>query len=524
MNATNSYADIVERWLASRLTARISGLDLRPLPHPALPDTPWYVVKGQASVIFLKQHPHNNGWLLKKFIESRRPTDEYLAAVPRCLPGGAELFTCTQRRLLTARHLDLWNSGFRDKALSALVEGTILMPKVTGSSWASVADDLRDGHATMTIRQRLVVSLSLTECVGRLEAAHCSHRDFSGLNVFVTPDGRVHLIDFDSFYHADLPFQPNTTAGTPGYMAPFLRGPSGGWDASRSWCPCADRFALAILVAEFLLVGPDTPPPREDGSLFAQAELDQPDAGFVQEQIKALERVSRECGLLLRRCLAATTFEACPSPAEWQSALRHALRVETAREKTEHPRGAFACRVRYFCAECQHLLSIDLARSRELERQGKPVLCSSCLQAKLSAQSAARLERDSAYPEVNCEHCTAAFRMPRAKLDLLRSQGRPILCGTCLPKQMRLWEAERDQKARDYPQATCAQCATRFRIRREKLEGLTAKGRPVLCRRCLEAALSPGRPAPRPIVPATLGAGGNPSPFWQAVRWLIVAP
>jgi hypothetical protein len=115
--------DIVSDWLTSCQTVRICGLDLRPVPHGVFPNRPLCIVKGQAAVYFLRDVRHGNIWLLKVFSPGRRPTDDYLAAVGRCLPGTAEFFTCKQRRLLTEDHMDLRNSDYRNPALARLTEG-----------------------------------------------------------------------------------------------------------------------------------------------------------------------------------------------------------------------------------------------------------------------------------------------------------------------------------------------------------------------------------------------------------------
>ena len=98
--------DIVNDWLTSGQAFRICGQDLRPVPHGVFADRAFCIIKGQAEVYFLEQVPHGNIWLLKVFAPGRRPTDDYLGAVSGYLPGTAEFFTCTQRRLLTEDHMD----------------------------------------------------------------------------------------------------------------------------------------------------------------------------------------------------------------------------------------------------------------------------------------------------------------------------------------------------------------------------------------------------------------------------------
>jgi len=475
----------VERWLHSGQILRVSGLDFVPVPHPLMADTPRCVVKGQASVFFLRQIPHDHMWLLKKFAPSKRPSDAYLEAVTRCLPGGMEFFTCVQRRLLTARHMDWQHSGFRDRQMGAWLEGTVLMPKVPGQSWASVADDLREGQLGLCLEQRLRAALNLTECVGRLEAGGCAHRDLSATNVFLSETYRTYLIDWDCLYHNSLDFQPNTTIGTLGYIAPFTRGVHGNWEAGRSWCQGADRFALATLVAEFLLVGPETEA-QEDGTLFSQAQLEEAGDPFAQKQLERLSNISWRCKTLVAQALRATSFETCPGPAEWRGALRQALRLVGRNTRAGPGRTADILRVKTCCARCGQRVCIDGGKLAELRGRGNQVLCRACLRTRLEEQSLSRRQRNARRPPVSCEHCGKCFRLPRRRLDLLRSQGRPLLCSACLLSQLRCWEMEQTQLDQTHPLNICARCSRTFRMKREKVEALAARGTPLLCAVCLK--------------------------------------
>jgi len=483
-------ADIMDRWLASNSTARLSGLDLRPMPHRVFPGLAYRVTKGQGTVFFLEQYTHRNVWLLKKFAASRRPSDAYLESVTDYLPGGAAFFTCSQRRILRAGHMDRTRSDFRDERLALYLEGTILMPKAPGMSWSSVADDLRNGEVTMTLLQRLQIALNLVTYVEALEEANCSHRDFSGFNIHLTRNGRLYVIDWDSLCHPELPFQPNTTSGTMGYMPPFLRDPSGSWDAARSWRPHADRFAMAILITEFLLIGPHTPAPHEDGSLFSQSQLNDSDNSLVRDQVQRLRRLSKGVANLFERALGVASFDVCPSPEQWRSALRRALRLEEARRDTGESPASFRRRVKHACSVCGGAAWIDEARSHELEVRQKEVLCNSCLEDQLRACSRQKARHDQTHPAVICEHCLRSFRVLRSRLDLLRVKGKPILCPSCLKKQLRTWEAERAEYDFKYPIGSCTQCEKSFRLRREKLETLIAKGKLLLCRECLSHHLA----------------------------------
>ncbi|NLX15201.1 MAG: hypothetical protein GXY44_16355 [Phycisphaerales bacterium] len=477
---SNSDQGVVEQWLASHQPARIAGFDLQPVAHPLLPDTPQRIVKGQAAVYFLKDQ-HDNIWLLKKFTLSRRPTDAYLEQVSKLLPGRASFFTCTQRRILCSDHLDYSYSNYRNHELSDWLTGTILMPKVPGSPWATIADALRENDLKMSLPERLRAALSLAECVQHLEDGGCSHRDLSPGNIFISEDQHVYPIDLDSLYHRELPWQTNTTIGTLGFIAPFTRGPTGNYDASLSWCPLADRFALAILITELLLVNDSSPPPQGDGSLFAQAQLEQPESEFVRTQIEALAGIHPECGILLWQVLHRQEFGRCPAPQHWRAVLRKALRAHHDRFLDQPSPDNQKTQISHSCSACGRLFNIDIARLTILNEQNKPVLCYSCFGVR-HLQRRGRDERDRM--EALCERCQAPLRFPRQQIQTLRTAGKPILCRSCLAKQMADWKAEQLAYRQARTKVICATCGQSFLMLKDKQQTLLAKGRPQLCRSC----------------------------------------
>ncbi len=479
---TQLEPDMIASWLSSGRTVRISGLDLRPLPHPAMKDTPWCIVKGQASVYFLEDANHHHRWLLKKFSLSRRPSDEYLRRASQCLPGRAELFTCTQRRFLKPQHLDRVFSGHRDARLASWLDGTLLMPKVPGQPWASIADQIRDGELELDTRQRLRIALSLAACIGHLEAGQCSHRDLSATNTFVTDDGRIYLIDLDSLYHPSLAFEPNTTIGTRGYIAPFTRTSPGEYDARLSWCPLADRFPMTILIAEILLVTSQTRVFHEDGSFFSQAQLEKQDKGLLQTYVNALGGLEREFSELLRQALEARSFEECPSPATWQAALQRACRRSEAGPSTP-PARQVCCS----CANCGARVLITGDRLASLRQKGRSILCGSCLQVQRHVWEIDQARRNWEAPSVVCEHCARQIRRPKDRVEQLRNNGKPILCGPCLQEQISRWQGEQATREQQMDSVTCPICLKDFRIDKAILSDLRQAGKTPLCRPCRES-------------------------------------
>jgi len=360
------------------------------------------------------------------------------------------------------------------------------MPKVPGTTWASIADDLRNGSLVLSLPERLSIGLTLAKCVALLEAGHCSHRDLSSTNLFVAPKGEVFLIDWDCIYHPDLEFQSNTTVGTMGYIAPFAHVTKRDSDAAWSWCECADRFALAVLIAEILLVGHDTPLVQEDGTLFSQAQIDEGGSRIVREQGKRLRQISWRAGTLLEQAFMSNRFEDCPSPGAWIRALKTTLYRQANSQRTAgKPRRQESKRV--LCGKCETPFPMLTAKYDQLQKRNKSPLCTDCFEVQQSQWANEELQRNMNRPKVLCEHCENPLRISRNKLNNLRSRGKPILCPDCLEQQLLMWKAEQTQHENTPPYVTCTLCGTGFRMARLKMADVHSQGKALLCQECLDA-------------------------------------
>ena len=477
--------DIMNNWMQSGLTARIAGIDLLPTRHPMLKNSIQCVTKGQATVYFLSQSLQANTWILKKFTPAKKPTNEYLTSISDCLPGGLEFFSCLQRRFLTADHFDIRNSNYKNRGLTSYLEGTILMPKVPGMAWASFSDDLREGSQELSLEQRYRICLNLAKCVLLLEANQCSHRDLSANNVFVDSNCNVYLIDWDCLFHPRLPFQPNTAVGTSGYIAPIVKTNSG-VDSSVSWCEKSDRFALSILIAEFILTNIHTPPAYEDGTLFSQDHIFQRDHEFIKEQLNWLRFNSAPCGELFEKALFAESFEQCPSPADWISALKYNLRQHDS--NIIKPKGNQYIQV--VCNDCKKTFGMSKVKYDRLKAENKSILCKECFQLKLDKWSVERTQQNLLRPEVVCEHCQKTFRITRKKLDILRQRAKPVLCSNCLTKQLERWEGEKAAFESSHLKIKCKLCSETFLVSKDKRELLLSEGKDIFCRKCFESKIN----------------------------------
>jgi len=312
-------ADVVEEWLASCQPACVNGMCLRPVEHGALKGTPLSIQKGQAEA-FCLIGDDGRQWILKKFHAGRQPERGYLEAIRSVLPKGEGFLSGTARDVLSSASLTRGPACHCSAALAFWVDGTVLMPRISGIDWASIADEVRDGRVRLERVHRLALCMGLTTLVAEMERHQCCHRDLSSGNVFVdTRSWEVRLIDFDSLYHPTLPFPAATTCGTAGYTAPFTWR-NGGLDPAVTWCAHADRFAMTLLNVEFLVLGPGAPLTAE-GGMFDQDELRARRGHGLEDVRTTLKSEYPQVVPLLESGLQSAGFEACPSPEAWNTVL-----------------------------------------------------------------------------------------------------------------------------------------------------------------------------------------------------------
>ncbi len=307
--------DALESWLKSGKFAEIAGRRLQLLEHPAQPGTPLAVQRGQATAAFLRA-ADGTEWVVKRFHQGRQPEESYLSAVAALLPAHDAFASGKERVVLSSSGLGRANGFYYSKAFASYLDGAVLMPRISGNAWANVADDIRDGKLRLSSHDRLSFSRQLAELVRRLEEQGCAHRDLSSGNVFIDLGARsVSVIDFDSVFHRTLSMPSATICGTDGYVAPFV------WegcapDVSRTWNVHADRFSLAVLIVEFLLLRANSPL-GADGGLFSQEELRTQSRPRFSALIGELRADYPEAGSLFSSALASTTYDGCPSPDDW---------------------------------------------------------------------------------------------------------------------------------------------------------------------------------------------------------------
>lgn len=303
----------VDRWHESRLPVRLAGRRLHTVPHP-VGHGPLSSARLQGEAFYLEDD-EGGRWILKKFNPRHRPSEAYIRSVSRCLPLHRGFQSGLERTVISSGDLVDEPGCHATEALSAWLEDTVLMPRIHGTSCAEILEELQAG-LLLPLEERAALALDLVEQVGVLEGARAAHRDLSGGNVLLDLDARrAHLIDWDTLYHGSLPFQPNTSLGSPGYLAPWL-------DArpETSWRERADRYALAVMAASLVAGGPAL---RlwGDGQFLDQDQEGPPTPASVETLRQELGSRAPSLLPLLDGALVAPGFDECPSPADWARCL-----------------------------------------------------------------------------------------------------------------------------------------------------------------------------------------------------------
>ncbi len=312
-------ANVMDQWLNSGKKAAVGQMLLRPREHTILRGMPLSVQRGQAEA-FCLEGQSGDVWFLKKFYDGRRPDRSYLEGTSRAVPHESAFRAATERSVLTGSDLKRSFRTYYNRAFAKWLHDTLLMPCVSGTDWSALADDIRNGDIALDTEHRAQMASNLAATVALLEQSECAHRDLSSGNVFVnTSDLTVNLIDFDSLYHPTLSIPNATTCGTVGYVASFVW-KNGSTDASETWCQQADRFSLAILTAEFLVLDRGAPI-TADGGMCDQDEIARRSGPGLSQIRKQLQHVWKEAVPLYDSALTSQSFQNCPSPADWIECL-----------------------------------------------------------------------------------------------------------------------------------------------------------------------------------------------------------
>jgi len=305
-------SEAMNLWFKSRKPAQIEGLQLKLRPHSLVCNTPLSSMQGQAEAFFATA-AEGSSYILKHFHDSKRPQMAYLNAVQSLLPKHPAFRCGTERKVLTKKSLAKVPGFYATEKLATYLDNTVLMPKIEGLDWACFSGWLRNRSVILTPDQRIMLCNNLAQIVMRMEDHQISHRDLSSGNVFIDPQTLdIALIDFDSIFHPSLKIPAKTTVGSEGYTAPFASADK----PEETFGPWADRFALAILCAEFLALDSNSPFCHE-GGIFEQDEINKRRGKTLDFAGSRLKTLNPRYFERFYAALNSRSYAACPSPQDW---------------------------------------------------------------------------------------------------------------------------------------------------------------------------------------------------------------
>lgn len=318
--------EIANVWLQSGLPALIRGVKLIPQQHPRFKNLAYYEEGKQGRAFHLSQPSNKREWILKKFNSEMQPERSYISSVRTLVPKSISFQAAAKRIVLVPEDIKIAEGAYSSAELAKWLDGTILMPKMPGTSWQNVSKGIRGASLELSLAKRIAFALSLAEAVVEMEQEGCAHRDLCHESVLLDlQENIVYLIDWDSMFHGSLYYFKNTPAGSPGYMASWI-GDKSKWDSRKSWNRKADRFSLSILISEILLVNQESPS-FYDGAMYSQEMFGNPQHPFFQKVLESLGAISENLQDFFHQTLNATTYEECPDPIKWKEALE-SIKVE----------------------------------------------------------------------------------------------------------------------------------------------------------------------------------------------------
>lgn len=176
---------------------------------------------------------------------------------------------------------------------------------------------------------RTRVARQLCMAVEILEGARLVHGDLSSSNVMIVDGDGAHprlcLIDYDGFYHPDVPPVPiskekgGRSWGTPGYRAP-------GFKKGSDVLVDSDRVAMAILALEIVALTPEDADDLSSDTLLDQKDIDARTPSIPD----AIAERWPDGWSLVQEAISATAAARAPGPKVWRRALERLDRLSHA--------------------------------------------------------------------------------------------------------------------------------------------------------------------------------------------------
>lgn len=305
--------DVLQSWLTSGEYALLDDIALLPRyrgPSSAEP----LVTESEEGFAYFLIDKAERGWILKKFVAGQEPDRTYVDAIQALIPRKPGFESGFGRKILSCSSVS--RAAFYNREFEAWLDGSVLMPQIDSPTWSEVADSIRNGSVTLSAVKRLLLCNKLSRMVDCLESAGVAHRDLSSRNILIdTLNIELHFVDWDNLYHASLAMQSNATFGTNGYIAAFVRADDA-QHLHRTWHEKSDRFALAVLNSELLVIRAGSLR-VEDGGLLRQNDIDKRSGTTLFKVRNTLCHTFPVAVKLLDAALNACSFAECPSPTDW---------------------------------------------------------------------------------------------------------------------------------------------------------------------------------------------------------------
>jgi serine/threonine protein kinase len=192
----------------------------------------------------------------------------------------------------------------------------MLMAWIQGKTWFDVLQAARHG-ANLNLYNATHLGARFLSIMERIEATGFAHTDISPGNVIVEPATTdVQLLDLEDLYVPGTPPPAQRNKGSTGYRH------HSGDNGKSTWCAEGDRYATAVMVAEFLvLANPQLARLATDEGFFAGHCRD--NNGMERYNISKdwLKHNAPEFATLFERAWFAETLAQCPRIGELHRAV-----------------------------------------------------------------------------------------------------------------------------------------------------------------------------------------------------------
>jgi len=194
---------------------------------------------------------------------------------------------------------------------------SMLMPWIRGSTWFDILSKVEVGRNVYGLEVGLPLCRRFLEVMKQLELAGLAHTDIAPGNVMVDLKSMdVQLLDLEDLYvpGSNAPQVQNT--GSAGYRHPSAD------SGKTTWCAEGDRYALAVMAAEMLLLAnPALRAQVDDNGLFAGDRTSPSGGDRFAAALPYLQSVDAEFARLFEFAWWSPTLEDCPRASQFLEAI-----------------------------------------------------------------------------------------------------------------------------------------------------------------------------------------------------------